>query len=96
MLTKRFIFFTPSNNEFLLGIEPDEESDPSQKILFFKKKLAKLTALLGKVDGNVSDDENDLTFEFPLKTEEQMESLEARVKDDMALQYKLVCFFLLF
>lgn len=58
--------------------------------MFFKKKLAKLTALLGKVDRDDSDDETDIRFEFPLKTEEQMESLEERIKDDMALQFKMV------
>lgn len=40
-----------------------------------------------------SDDETDLSFEFPLKTEEEMENFEERVKDDVALQFKLVIVF---
>lgn len=56
--------------------------------------MAKLTALLGKVDGDDSDE--DLSFEFPLKTEEELESLEERIKDDMSLQFKMVNFLILF
>lgn len=90
------MFINPSNKnyKYVSGKEDEDEGDPSKRILFFKKKLAKLTALLGKVDGDDSDDE--LSFEFPLETEEQMESLEERIKDDMALQFKLVCFFYFF
>lgn len=70
----------------------DEEFDgnPTQRIRFFKNKLAKLTALLGKVDDD-SDDETEFLSEFPIQSEEQLESLEERIKDNVILQHKLVC-----
>lgn len=53
--------------------------------------MAKLTALLGKVDDD-SDDETEFSLEFPIKSEEQLESLEERIMDNVVLQHKLVCF----
>lgn len=77
-------------NYDLLGIK-DEHEDPTKKIRYFKNKLAKLTALLGKIDDE-SDDETDFLSEFPIQSEEQLESLEERIKDNVLLQHELVYF----
>lgn len=44
-----------------------------------------------KVDDD-SDDDTEFLLEFPIQSEEQLESLEERIKDNVILQHKLASF----
>lgn len=57
-------------------------ANPPKPLLFFKK--------LSELLPSVNDNDDDIDFEFPLKTEEAMLNLEERIKDDMVLQFQMV------